>query len=105
MHRKVSVEVEVAAVRRCDSCQQLSEKLQRCAGCAVATYCSKDCQRQHWRAGHKNSCKTFSKGPLIQEQIAKLLDTVEEGSSDEDEPEDSGKQARLTGKQVGSSAN
>ncbi|RPD60498.1 hypothetical protein L227DRAFT_611049 [Lentinus tigrinus ALCF2SS1-6] len=31
-------------------------KLLRCARCNIATYCSKDCQRAHWRRGHKIVC-------------------------------------------------
>lgn len=27
-----------------------------CAGCNVATYCDKDCQRADWAAGHKQAC-------------------------------------------------
>ncbi len=90
----------VAVVRRCDCCKALSEKLQKCAGCEVATYCSKDCQRLHWRAGHKNNCKTFSKAsPLSQDQIDAMLVKAEEESSDneeDDDAEDGRPQARIT---------
>merc|ERR1712096_261091 len=32
-------------------------KLHHCAGCAAAVYCSKECQKKHWKAGHKLDCK------------------------------------------------
>ena len=31
----------------------------RCKQCKIATYCSRDCQKQHWKAGHKHDCKTL----------------------------------------------
>ncbi|KAK6825731.1 hypothetical protein PG987_013225 [Apiospora arundinis] len=33
-----------------------TEKLMRCSGCHVTTYCSHACQKTHWRA-HKLYCK------------------------------------------------
>ena len=46
----------------CDSCgatrEELGEKhLLSCARCHLAYYCSKDCQAQQWRAGHKQHCR------------------------------------------------
>ncbi|KAG2489054.1 hypothetical protein HYH03_012490 [Edaphochlamys debaryana] len=31
-------------------------RLQRCAGCQAVSYCCKECQTAHWRAGHKAAC-------------------------------------------------
>jgi hypothetical protein len=31
-----------------------------CSGCGLACYCSRKCQRQHWAAGHKEVCGSFS---------------------------------------------
>lgn len=33
------------------------DHLLRCTACAKRKYCSRDCQRAHWRAGHKEECK------------------------------------------------
>ncbi|XP_078665267.1 uncharacterized protein LOC144907777 [Branchiostoma floridae x Branchiostoma belcheri] len=30
--------------------------LKLCAQCKLTRYCSRDCQKQHWSAGHKKSC-------------------------------------------------
>ena len=32
-------------------------KLSRCKQCSLATYCSRECQVLHWKAGHKKECK------------------------------------------------
>ncbi|TBU41820.1 hypothetical protein BD309DRAFT_867577 [Dichomitus squalens] len=44
-------------MRRCEGNGSL--KLFRCSGCSVATYCSKECQKAHWRDGHKEACATY----------------------------------------------
>jgi len=31
-------------------------KLSACARCGLEVYCSKDCQRAHWKANHKHHC-------------------------------------------------
>ena len=31
--------------------------LESCSGCLAAKYCGVDCQRAHWRAGHKEECR------------------------------------------------
>jgi hypothetical protein len=47
---------------RCDACGKALEELgvQRlscCTLCKMAFYCSKECQRKQWRAGHKQACR------------------------------------------------
>lgn len=34
----------------------LSSKMKRCSRCKVRHYCSKECQQEHWRGGHKRDC-------------------------------------------------
>jgi len=34
------------------------EAHQICSGCKTARYCSKDCQKVHWIAGHKTECRS-----------------------------------------------
>ena len=30
--------------------------LKVCSGCKMVRYCSRECQKEHWRAGHKREC-------------------------------------------------
>jgi len=42
----------------CASCDKRGTEIKvfRCASCKVVHYCSKECQRIHWKAGHKIDC-------------------------------------------------
>jgi hypothetical protein len=40
----------------CVHCQATGVVTFKCGKCRVATYCSKDCQVAHWKAGHKKEC-------------------------------------------------
>ena len=31
--------------------------LKKCGRCEKAYYCSKDCQKKHWKSGHKRNCQ------------------------------------------------
>ncbi len=39
----------------CASCKKPSLKMKKCAGCESVNYCSKECQKQHWKE-HKAVC-------------------------------------------------
>ncbi len=44
----------------CGGCGRVGsqgEPLKRCSGCHAVSYCNSECQRKHWRAGHKAACK------------------------------------------------
>ncbi|KAI0045790.1 hypothetical protein FA95DRAFT_91021 [Auriscalpium vulgare] len=42
----------------CEMCNNKLAKdaLKRCGGCHYVTYCSKECQREDWKRGHKTGC-------------------------------------------------
>lgn len=48
--------VEVGGMNTCALCGFRGEK--RCSACKSAWYCSKTCQKEDWRAGHKKNCAT-----------------------------------------------
>jgi tetratricopeptide (TPR) repeat protein len=43
---------------RCDQCgvEGAKSAFKYCAACREAIYCSPECQRTHWKAGHKHKC-------------------------------------------------
>jgi hypothetical protein len=40
----------------CESVEDSEHKLQTCSRCLLVAYCSKECQRAHWKNGHKQTC-------------------------------------------------
>ena len=45
----------------CSSSSALGAKgLLRCSRCLAARYCSRECQRSHWKAGHKQVCVPYT---------------------------------------------
>ncbi|POM62353.1 hypothetical protein PHPALM_28501 [Phytophthora palmivora] len=40
----------------CSACQATGKKLSRCSQCKWVAYCSKTCQRGHWKDGHRLMC-------------------------------------------------
>ncbi|KAH9410476.1 hypothetical protein TYRP_023622 [Tyrophagus putrescentiae] len=48
----------------CDNCLCRSSKtvsLKKCSGCMNMHYCSKSCQKEDWKAGHKYECKYYKR--------------------------------------------
>jgi hypothetical protein len=50
---------------KCDCCKKTREDLGMktllyCSGCSMASYCSKECQKKQWKAGHKQACRKKS---------------------------------------------
>ena len=44
----------------CDNCSKevkTGEKFKQCSKCKAQWYCSKECQVEAWKAGHKKDCK------------------------------------------------
>ncbi len=60
-----ALEVDVEAPRVCGNPECVNFegdaegelKFRRCGGCGAVRYCGADCQRTHWRAGHREECK------------------------------------------------
>ena len=40
---------------KCTNCGQSSDHMKKCAGCGKPRYCSRECQKQHWKL-HKPEC-------------------------------------------------
>lgn len=48
-------------VKKCQGCHQTGAEKRRfkCGQCRVPAYCSKECQRVHWKQLHKQQCKSL----------------------------------------------
>ena len=44
----------------CSNCGKLGPN-KKCSACSLRQYCSKECQLQDWKSGHKDFCKKASK--------------------------------------------
>lgn len=41
----------------CWECEERSQSLSACSACQIARYCSRECQTNAWKSGHKTKCK------------------------------------------------
>jgi hypothetical protein len=48
---------KVKPAKPCANCGELFPKLKLCTRCRSVSYCCKDCQVAHWKAGHKRECQ------------------------------------------------
>ncbi|TRM58114.1 hypothetical protein BD626DRAFT_540207 [Schizophyllum amplum] len=49
---------------KCGKDKLVGTRLQTCSRCKSINYCSANCQRDHWQAGHKQECANFVQPPL-----------------------------------------
>jgi hypothetical protein len=73
---------QVRADQCCAQCQRIEIKLKACAGCNYLWYCSKACQKVHWKAGHRQDCPHMA---LIRKRVIlhSLQDTSKNGRQGE----------------------
>ena len=43
--------------------------LKKCTGCRFVTYCSQECQREHWEKVHKNHCKYLGQRKMLKNNM------------------------------------
>lgn len=44
----------------CNGNDMGANRLMRCRGCSAVSYCGRECQKRHWKAGHKQECPTLA---------------------------------------------
>ena len=70
------------ARRRCGNCQGeaplVVSPFQLCAGCESVSYCSRDCQKAHWRRTHRLTCKFFRKAKSVDRKFLGLAKAVDD---------------------------
>jgi len=45
---------------RCENCLELSPNIKFCASCLKLGYCSRNCQKAHWKLCHKTECNCLA---------------------------------------------
>ncbi|KAL9180761.1 hypothetical protein ACHAXT_011214 [Thalassiosira profunda] len=70
------------------------KKLMACADCGCVAYHNANCQRTHWRTGHRRECKTYASAVLPLKELirwhklhkrVKKADVAEEGTAGSDD--------------------
>ena len=62
--KKKKAAAAVSSIRCCANCGAPEGSLpgilhhKPCGKCKITFYCGSECQRTHWKAGHKKNCKT-----------------------------------------------
>jgi hypothetical protein len=52
---------KLGALFHCANCRMTITVLLSCAQCGEASYCDRNCQREHWKREHKKECKKKKK--------------------------------------------
>ena len=52
-----------------EGCTQTHPNMQRCSGCRLANYCSRECQMQDWKNGHKKLCRASKKKAVSKSEL------------------------------------
>lgn len=47
---------EASLPKMCARCHKGGPELKKCQRCSAVVYCSQECQRADWKAGHKLAC-------------------------------------------------
>lgn len=58
----------------CGYCKKVGNKHRKCAKCNLQRYCSKECQKAHWKT-HKKACQTVRRKSCPYAKCVKLLKT------------------------------
>ena len=60
----------MASCVHCGTSPERDETFSHCSRCKVMVYCSKTCQKQHWKSGHKDTCQASSESKDTAKQTA-----------------------------------
>lgn len=65
---------------KCHLCRRASATVLRCGLCKTRAYCSKECQRQEWKLGHKRLCYLYRAGKVLRKGAVELIKSLERAS-------------------------
>ena len=55
---------------KCAACGEAGASL-KCGGCGLVYYCSRECQKKHWKV-HKKECKTKSTESVDRDNVVQI---------------------------------
>lgn len=59
----------------CSSCLKKVEHPKVCGRCSCRIYCSRECQTENWRGGHKYECRSLKEGVQWQKEVMEWSET------------------------------
>ena len=66
-------------LKKCLCCFKEVEGNLKCCGCRTASYCSRECQKEHWPV-HKNICQDSNSKDGIEKLEMKAVNHMEQGN-------------------------
>lgn len=48
-----------------EGCDAVAEKMSKCGSCECVRYCSRECQKAAWKAGHKDHCVLYNVSAMV----------------------------------------
>ena len=94
--QKGGTAVDSMVCANCLASEESASKHLACARCGLVVYCSKDCQRAHWKANHKQHCVAKNErtpqyqasidvppngAPVLEKNCAICLEQLQEASA------------------------
>lgn len=56
INKNLRDDAKIEQLIACNASGCVTEATMKCARCEIARYCSRECQKKHWKAGHKQEC-------------------------------------------------
>jgi len=74
------IDIPSSSFRTCSCCEKYSvtKLFKRCSRCKTTSYCSAECQKKHWKLGHKEYCTKIVKSLNHVRDLAIMTEMVAE---------------------------
>jgi len=84
-----SLDVVDNTCKQCSKCAPLGERFEWCGGCHYFQYCSRKCQKKHWKSEHKHMCGVMPM-LLVKNTKVTMKPTMDEREEEEEEEGEEG---------------
>ena len=64
-------QLNMMCANACGKMAKKGEGLKACNRCRSVWYCSRECQTQHWKQGHKSDCVKFGSSGILKKEDEK----------------------------------